>query len=334
MMAFRTGNPGLRSAAGVALFLCLFLPVPGSPAAAAKAASKKPIATFQMPKVRLVANSTPVAMATVRASRKPVSLGTVSYLIGDYRTSYDLLVSPRRDGGLVWMARQQGKSRVQEQGTISAAQLKGTAEGHLCIIVEKEGAKPSGVTASGKRFRLFSRFSPSYRAMLVACPKQVPAKPVRTALFIESDNQPLGSDEPKGAAGAGTSGSPLPWQLGAKAYRSALDAHKRHKKPVALYFYQKNSKACKQMDSELLTACRVQEVLGPAVKVRIDPSAGTKEKAIAARYGVTSTPALLVLPPGTEKATWVVPEKPGQKFDPSMPCHFHELLAAALKPKK
>ena len=52
----------------------------------------------------------------------------------------------------------------------------------------------------------------------------------------------------------------------------------RHKKPVALYFYQKNSKACKQMDSELLTACRVQEVLGPAVKVRIDPSAGTRRR--------------------------------------------------------
>ena len=240
-----------------------------------------------------------------------------------------ILVSPRRDGGLVWMARQQGKSRVQEQGTISAAQLKGTAEGHLCIIVEKEGAKPSGVTASGKRFRLFSRFSPSYRAMLVACPKQVPAKPVRTALFIESDNQPLGSDEPKGAAGAGTSGSPLPWQLGA-GLPPATDAHKPTSPSTLLL--PEELEACKQMDSEL-TACRVQAKCG-ARGEGAHRRRGTEEKAIAARYGVTSTPALLVLPPGTEKATWVVPEKPGQKFDPSMPCHFHGLLAAALKPKK
>ena len=102
MMAVQTRNPGLRSAAGVALFLCLFSLLDGSPAAAAKAASKKPAATFQLPKVRLVAISTPVAMATVRASKKPVSIGTVSYLIGDYRTSYDVLVTPRRDGGLVY----------------------------------------------------------------------------------------------------------------------------------------------------------------------------------------------------------------------------------------
>lgn len=332
MMALRTGNPGLRFAAGVVLFPCLLFPVSGSPAAAATA-NKKPPAAFEMPKVRLVAVSTPVDMATVRAAKKPVAIGSVSYLIGDFRTSYDVLVSPMRDGGIVWMARQEGKTRVQEQGTIPGAKLKEAAGGHLCVIAEKVGTKPTGVVASGKRFRLFHRFSPDYRAMLVACPNTVPAKPVRTALFIKGDAPAPASSGPMGATGAGSVGNPVPWQLGAKAYRSAIDAHKRLKRPVALFFFTKDSKACKQVDGELLSACRVQEGLASAAKVRIDLNGGAAEKAIAARYGVTSTPTFLVIPAGTDQAKWVLPEKPGQKFDASMPCHFHETLMAVLKGK-
>jgi len=324
----KLGRPQVAAIAGAFLALSLMA---GTPASAAKAKKQ----SFQMPQIRLVAVSTPVPFATIRAAKVPTKLGTVSYLLGDYRKSYDVMVSLTRTGSLYWSAPEQGKTTAQDAGTIPASRLKGADNGHLCIISEKVGTKPTGVVAKGKRIVLFNRFSPEYRACLVICPNTVPLKPVRTALFIQGVEQDLsGTSQPAGATGQGCHGKPLPWQLGAKAFDSAMRAHAKLRKPIALLFANQ-SKECKQLDSEVLSACRVQEILSPAVKVRIDPGSGAAEKALAARFGVTVCPSFLVIPSGSDKPKWIMPEggKAAKGSSATMPCHFHDSLDAAIKAK-
>jgi len=99
----------------IPVLLALALAGPATVAFAAGAAKGKPGGTaFAMPKIRLVAISTPVAVAAIRAAGKPVKVGTVSYVIGATHTAYDVLVAGAGDGGLTWSAVQPGLRQRRE----------------------------------------------------------------------------------------------------------------------------------------------------------------------------------------------------------------------------
>ena len=62
---------------------------------------------------------------------------------------------------------------------------------------------------------------------------------------------------------------------------------------MVIYFQKRKCDACRRFEHEVLGSAEVKSFLGDLVKVRVDPDDDPK---LAARFGVTSTPSIVVIP--------------------------------------
>ncbi len=312
-----------------------------SAAAAAPKASRSKTVVATLPKVRLVAISTPVAVSKVLKATRPIKLGSVSYLNGDYRTSYDVMAAGTRTGSIAWEARRQEQKQTPFSGVIAASKVRRMAGGSVCIVVQ--GNKSAPLAKGEQRFGLFSQFSREYQATMVFTPEPLPAEARRTALMITGNTEVAETTKPKSPGAPGAAGGRVKWLNGSKGHDTAMKELAATKKGVMLYFSEPTSARCRSLEAEVFSACRAGEVLARATAVKIVPSRSAAEKKLAGRYGVTAFPSLLVVTAQSNKPTWVLPENKRDSQPPApakgkggggvMPCHVTDVIAAALQMK-
>jgi thiol:disulfide interchange protein len=87
------------------------------------------------------------------------------------------------------------------------------------------------------------------------------------------------------------------WYEDAAGYEEALREQRAHHVPIFVYFRVDWCPHCRAFD-EMADAYDVRSKLNELIKVRINPDHGPTEKALQARYGSTSYPALFVQPDG------------------------------------
>ena len=90
------------------------------------------------------------------------------------------------------------------------------------------------------------------------------------------------------------------WLSGADGFERAMDRRQGTSDAMLLYFYTDWCPHCRRFNQDIAASPDMQEYVRHAIAVRINPETGTREQALAKRYGVTGYPTLLVLPPGTE----------------------------------
>lgn len=86
------------------------------------------------------------------------------------------------------------------------------------------------------------------------------------------------------------------WTEGASAYESALREQKASGAPILVYFAADWCPYCRELDAVVLPDGTVQSALSTAVKVRIEPDAGSAEKELAGKFRNTGYPALYLIP--------------------------------------
>jgi thiol:disulfide interchange protein len=87
------------------------------------------------------------------------------------------------------------------------------------------------------------------------------------------------------------------WYEDAAGFDEALSEQRAHHVPILVYFRVDWCPHCRAFD-EMADAYEVRSKLNELIKVRINPEHGAAEKALQARYGSTSYPALFVQPDG------------------------------------
>ena len=90
------------------------------------------------------------------------------------------------------------------------------------------------------------------------------------------------------------------WLSGADGFERGMDHRRGTTDAMLLYFYTDWCPHCRRFNQDIAASPDMQEYVRHAIAVRINPETGTREQALAKRYGVTGYPTLLVLPPGTE----------------------------------
>ncbi|MEW6731063.1 MAG: thioredoxin family protein [Acidobacteriota bacterium] len=85
------------------------------------------------------------------------------------------------------------------------------------------------------------------------------------------------------------------WLVGADGYTKAVEQHRNTGKPIALYFYTDWCGYCRRFSSSLLTTTEVQDYMKNVIKIKINPEAGQKERAISNQYGVMGYPTFLIV---------------------------------------
>ena len=92
------------------------------------------------------------------------------------------------------------------------------------------------------------------------------------------------------------------WYEDAAGYEKALRDQRVHHVPIFVYFRVDWCPHCRAFD-ELADGYEVRSKLNELIKVRINPEHGDAEKALQARYGSSSYPALFVQPDGGAPAS-------------------------------
>ena len=94
------------------------------------------------------------------------------------------------------------------------------------------------------------------------------------------------------------------WFIGSSGYEGAELERQAARASMMIYFQKRNCEACRRFEHEVLGSAEVKSFLADLVKVRVDAD---EEKKLAARFGVTSAPSIVVVPrQGTPR---VIPEK-------------------------
>lgn len=87
------------------------------------------------------------------------------------------------------------------------------------------------------------------------------------------------------------------WYEDATGYEQAVREQRAHHAPIFVYFRVDWCPHCRAFD-QMAEAYEVRSKLNEFIKVRINPEHGDAEKALQARYGASSYPALFVHPDG------------------------------------
>ena len=83
------------------------------------------------------------------------------------------------------------------------------------------------------------------------------------------------------------------WFIGGSGYEGAELERQAARAAMVIYFQRHKCEACRKFEHEVLGSAEVKSFLTDLVKVRVDAD---EEKKLAARFGVTSTPAVVVVP--------------------------------------
>ena len=86
------------------------------------------------------------------------------------------------------------------------------------------------------------------------------------------------------------------WFLGASGFDGAELERQSARATLLVYFQRKRCDGCRRFEKEVLAAPEVKSFLGTVVKVRVDPDDGEREQKLARRFGVSSLPAVAVVP--------------------------------------
>ena len=86
------------------------------------------------------------------------------------------------------------------------------------------------------------------------------------------------------------------WYVGASGYEGGELERQAARATMVVYFQKKKCDACRRFEHEVLGAAEVKSFLSDVVKVRVDPDDGAAEHQLAARFGITSLPAVAVIP--------------------------------------
>jgi thiol:disulfide interchange protein len=86
------------------------------------------------------------------------------------------------------------------------------------------------------------------------------------------------------------------WYLGASGYDGAELERQAARANLVVYFQRRRCDPCRRFEHEVLGAPEVKSFLAEVVKVRVDPDDGDREQKLAKRFGVTTLPAVAVIP--------------------------------------
>ena len=84
------------------------------------------------------------------------------------------------------------------------------------------------------------------------------------------------------------------WYLGATGYEGAELERQAARASMVIYFQKRKCDACRRFEREVLGAPEVKAFLAEVVKVRVDAEDGAAERKLAARFGVTGLPSVVV----------------------------------------
>ncbi len=92
------------------------------------------------------------------------------------------------------------------------------------------------------------------------------------------------------------------WHNGASEYELAIEQQKTTGAPLLLYIGVDWCPYCRQLENQILPEYEVGKTLDYAIKVKIDPEKGDKERNIANKMGATGYPSLfLIAEPGARQ---------------------------------
>ena len=89
------------------------------------------------------------------------------------------------------------------------------------------------------------------------------------------------------------------WSNGATAFESAMASRGDEPMPIVVYFYADWCGYCKRFNSALSEG---SIDLTDFVKVRINPEKGSREQALAEKFGVRGYPSVFIIPAGSNEA--------------------------------
>jgi thiol:disulfide interchange protein len=113
------------------------------------------------------------------------------------------------------------------------------------------------------------------------------------------------------------------WYSDAEGYARALADYEQTHRPMAVYMNVKWCPYCRVFEKNVLSDSRVRRFMRDVIKVKINPEAGRREHAIAARYGIMGYPSFFVHPPNQSKTI--------QLYTGVSPEQFIELFKKTLK---
>ena len=102
------------------------------------------------------------------------------------------------------------------------------------------------------------------------------------------------------------------WHQNTAGYADAVEEYQRTNKPMFVYMSVTWCPYCRKFEKGVLSSPKVREFLKDKIKVTINPDSGTRENAIAMKYGIRGYPSLYLHPPQPGRAvqlyTGVTPE--------------------------
>lgn len=86
------------------------------------------------------------------------------------------------------------------------------------------------------------------------------------------------------------------WFVGANGFDGAELERQGARAPMVVYFQKRRCDGCRKFEHDVLASADVKGFLETAVKVRVDPEDGEREKKLAQRFGVVTVPAFVLVP--------------------------------------
>jgi thioredoxin-related protein len=107
---------------------------------------------------------------------------------------------------------------------------------------------------------------------------------------------------------------PEGWYRNADGYAMAVEDYQRTNKPMLVYMSVTWCPYCRRLEKGTLSSLEVREYLRDKIKVVIDPESGSRERAIASKYGVRGFPSLYLHPPQPRGAVKLYTQLPPDEF--------------------